>query len=548
MTSDAIELRRISRAIFRRWLFVLPVTAAVALVGYLLSQRITPEFEASTSILVGRNTDPATLDEAGSEASQRVTRTLADMVRRRPVLQETVQKLNLETSWERLRERVSVEQVPETQILIVTARAESTAGAEAIARTVAREFIAFSDLVTPSDQVVIEEAHADPDQISPDVRLNTVLAGAIGFVLASGVALLVELRPGRRRRRLPDPDQDIPELGQVPPSDRLVAFSGPLSPEAEAYGRALANLHVVLGGRSNRTVLVTHRRARRHDSMAAANLAAMFAQAGARAILVDTALRRPVQHSILGGTGSPGVADYLADREARLVDLLQPTAVRGLRLLAAGTPAHNPSILLSPSRLDRLMAGLHELADVVVLDSPLDDHTAETVLLARWADAVVVVGRGPRGGLDEATAVELEEGGVRITGVLTVRPAWRVRPSAPREHRRQREEAIAAALAAAGRALSPVGPRPRPAPEPRPTPSAEEPGDVGLSWIDDPQDAWVSGSERRGNGRYQEEAEVVTSETAGEASKEPRANPPAVGAGKPVRKVVPGGRSQRRRR
>ncbi|MDQ3147507.1 MAG: hypothetical protein M3R01_11365, partial [Actinomycetota bacterium] len=424
--SDAIEMAGVSRTILRRWVLVLGAAALAATVGYAMSERADPVFEASTSVLVGRNVDQA----GDAEATRRLALTLADTVRRRPVLEGTVRKLDLDEPWERLRRRVSVELVPETQIVVVTVRAGSRPEAELITATIANRFILFSAQLTSLEQVIIEPAHADPQQASPNVRLNTLIAGALGFLAASGIALLVEYRPGRRRRGSSELLADVPQLGRVRTGHGLVAFTGPHTGAAEAYGRVLTNLHVVLGGRSARVVLVARSPAARHGEEVATNVAAMLALTGARTILVDAGLRHPEQHRILGAKGGPGVADHLARRDGSPAALLQSTPVPHLYLLAAGTPGQNLSILFSPGNLERLLSDLDDHADVLVIDSAFGDHPAETVLLARLADAVVLVGRtGRLAGLDERTATELEEGGLRVTGVLTV-GGWR-RPSTP---------------------------------------------------------------------------------------------------------------------
>jgi capsular polysaccharide biosynthesis protein/Mrp family chromosome partitioning ATPase len=420
--SDAVEMHRISRAIARRWLFILPVALVAAALGNLISREIDPVYEATTSVLAGQNVDPANVDD--SDASKRLTLTLAALVRGRPVMDATVRELDLRLTSEQLSDRVSVNVIPDTQVMVLTVRASSPELAADIAEEVAEQFIAFSAGVTPLEQVVIEPARAGADPTAPDVAFNTLVAGALGFLLASAVALLFEFRPGRARRRASGLLGDVPELGRVRDGDRLIAFapSDSFSAETEAYGEVFANLNVLLGAQSGRVVLVIGASVQHRRSIAAANLAAMFAMAGSRSILVDASLRRPSQHRLFWQRSSPGFSEYLADPAIRLSDMVRRTAVDGLHLLPAGKPTRNPAILFSPANLGRLAAELEHHGRMAVIDCPLDGNTAETVLLARHADLVIVVGRrGEDAGLDRRTIGELEQAGVEVSGVLTVK-------------------------------------------------------------------------------------------------------------------------------
>jgi capsular polysaccharide biosynthesis protein/Mrp family chromosome partitioning ATPase len=421
--SDVLDLRAISRAVARRWLFVLSVTAVAAVAGNLVTRQVDPVYEATTSVLAGQNVDPADVDD--SDASERLTLTLAELVRGRPVMSATVEDLGLDQTIEQLRRRTSVDVVTGTQVLVLTVQADSPELAEDIARVVAEQFIAFSADVTPLRQTVIEPANADDDPVSPDRTFNTILAGAIGFLVASAVALLREFRPWRKGRREPGPLGDAVEFGAVPSGDRPIAFTPAAWPsfDAEAYAEVFARLNLALGLRSGRVMLVVGRSAGGRRSIAAANLATMFALAGARPVLVDADLRRPIQHELFQVPSAPGLRDYLTQPGGTLVDLIRDTSVEGLDLVPAGTVSPNAAILLSPPNLDRLFAALQHLGGIALIDCPLDESTAEAALLAQRADVVVLVGSQRRdAGLGRRTIAELELAGVDVSGILVVEP------------------------------------------------------------------------------------------------------------------------------
>ena len=75
------------------------------------------------------------------------------------------------------------------------------------------------------------------------------------------------------------------------------------------------------------------------------NLASSLAMTGRRVVLVDADMRRPVGHKTFGLPVQPGLSNFLTG-SASLEEIIQPTQVPGLFLIAAGTVPPNPVQLL----------------------------------------------------------------------------------------------------------------------------------------------------------------------------------------------------------
>src|SRR5690606_10614557 len=86
-------------------------------------------------------------------------------------------------------------------------------------------------------------------------------------------------------------------------------------------------------------------------SIAVANLAATYALAGHKTVLVDGDLRKPAQHQIWGVENGRGLADLLTDDRLMAEPPLIPTAVENLSLLPSGTFSGSPSDLFANPRL-----------------------------------------------------------------------------------------------------------------------------------------------------------------------------------------------------
>jgi len=151
------------------------------------------------------------------------------------------------------------------------------------------------------------------------------------------------------------------------------------------------NLQFASVDRPLRTVLVTSTAPSEGKTLTAANLAAVFAQAGRRVIVVDADLHRPRQHRVFRLPNNTGLTNALLSEGSALEVLLQETPVPGLQVLTSGPLPPNPAELLGSARMRELLAQLTSLADIVVIDSPPTMAVSDTAILASEVDGVLLV-------------------------------------------------------------------------------------------------------------------------------------------------------------
>lgn len=139
-----IELRALLRGTRRLWWLVSVFVLLGGVGGYLLSTQMTKVYEATTTVLVGDTLRSTNLEIDDVKASQSVTLTYSDIVRRQPVLQGVIGTLHLPTSWLELRDRVRVELASNNaQLIVVTVEGRSRAEAEAIAHEIGNQLLAL---------------------------------------------------------------------------------------------------------------------------------------------------------------------------------------------------------------------------------------------------------------------------------------------------------------------------------------------------------------------------------------------------------------------
>jgi exopolysaccharide/PEP-CTERM locus tyrosine autokinase len=173
-------------------------------------------------------------------------------------------------------------------------------------------------------------------------------------------------------------------------------------------------------GRPPRTILVTSATPGEGKSFVCANLGISFAQGVDNyALLVDADLRKPSMARLFGHPNDFGLVHYLRDGRP-LEELITPVGVEKLNILPAGPPPVNPAELLGSDSMAQLVRELARRYDdrIVIFDSPPLHVAAETSILAKYVDAVVLVVRWGGSRREHIKALVDRIGRDKIVGVL----------------------------------------------------------------------------------------------------------------------------------
>jgi non-specific protein-tyrosine kinase len=250
----------------------------------------------------------------------------------------------------------------------------------------------------------VEEAAIPSTPTSPKTLQNTALAAVVGLMLAGGIAFLIEYLD-TSIKELGDVEKalGLPGLGSIitmPASGNSTATlvsADPLSPYAEGYRMLYTSLrYSVPASIERRVFLVTSPGPYEGKSTITANLAAVIALAGAKAIVVDADMRRPRQHELMGSRTECGLSSLLVGEINDIASVLQKTAIEGLSLLPCGTIPPNPAELLGSRRMSELLGELAKLADVIIMDSPPLLAVADAGILAGLATGTILIAEAGR--------------------------------------------------------------------------------------------------------------------------------------------------------
>jgi len=220
----------------------------------------------------------------------------------------------------------------------------------------------------------------------------------------------------KRRRRRSHNRAQAPDHDAHP---ELVVHEHPTSGVAEAARAIRTNILFMSPDRPFRTLLVTSASPSEGKTTVACCIAIAMAQAGRRVALVDCDMRRPRLHQVFGAPRDSGVTTALLAPET-LEQAVLSTDIPGLWVLPTGPLPPNPAELLHSDAFQKLLDGLRERFDSVVIDSPPIAPVTDAAILSTRVDGTVLVVRAAVTRKDVARRAvrSLRDVGGRIVGTV----------------------------------------------------------------------------------------------------------------------------------
>jgi succinoglycan biosynthesis transport protein ExoP len=240
---------------------------------------------------------------------------------------------------------------------------------------------------------------------------STIILSTLIFSLLGGiiVAFVMEsLDTGMRSIAEIESITELPSLAIVPRGRRTSAeqastlttaqrnigvLTQPKSQFAEAFRSLRTSLLLSTTGHPPKVIVLTSATPSEGKTTAASNLAAILAQRDTRVLLIDGDLRRPNIHHRFGMTGKVGLTTVLTGATTLDETVQVVPEIPNLDILPSGPIPPFPAEMLSSEAMGSLLMRCREIYSYVVIDSPPILSVTDGVVLARQADAVVLVVR-----------------------------------------------------------------------------------------------------------------------------------------------------------
>lgn len=468
-------LKRYLVTLRERWWLVVACVLVTTAVAIVYVQTASKVYRTGSEILVTPvSNNDATLTGLGlilsSNDPTRDVSTASSLIATDTVARRVIDKLGLDTTPQKLLQRVTAEPLAQSSVVTVAAEADTAEGAADLANAFATEavnvrteslreqldrtipalreqlaavpeterealtariaaLVALRGVPDPTLRVVTP---ATPPETQASPRPRLALAAGIlgGLVLGIAAAFgLQALDPRVRREEQLRSLFRLPILARIP-RELNTRGKGALSPHGlhratiEAYRTLRTTLAASRGAEfRSRSVLVTGSTPSEGKSTTAINFAFSLVQAGHRVILIEADMRRPTVGTALGIRPEFGIASVLVG-EATLDQALvySPEYGPDLQLLLVDRPQPELADRLSLPTARQLVRDAEALADFVVIDSPPLTEIIDALPLAQEAtDVLIVVKLGrTRSGRVVQLGELLAQHGIRPAGIALV--------------------------------------------------------------------------------------------------------------------------------
>ena len=259
-----------------------------------------------------------------------------------------------------------------------------------------QETSATSDLQAANARIV-DFAYAAELPVKPKKKLIVGIAGLLSFLVACGMAFLLEmLNNTLRSARDVEEHLNLPVLGLLPilPGKK---FRGRISrmfldKDQRAFVESVRTIRTSLSlgtiSAEKKIIAVTSTVPGEGKSSVASNIALALGQISPT-LLIDGDLRRPTvgkNFDIKGGT--VGLANVLSGR-AQVSEAVHSRD--GIKVMPAGMVPPDPTQLFSEGRFKKLLNAMSEKFDVIIIDCPPTTGISDTLMISQLCDAVVYV-------------------------------------------------------------------------------------------------------------------------------------------------------------
>ncbi|HUS35186.1 MAG TPA: polysaccharide biosynthesis tyrosine autokinase [Verrucomicrobiae bacterium] len=249
------------------------------------------------------------------------------------------------------------------------------------------------DASIPKAGLVEEVDRAQPSvkPVRPNIPLNITLGVVVGLVMGFGLAFFIEYLD-TSVKTIDDVERSLqaPVLGVIPQNVGSLLEEGPDSPHAEAYRVLRTNLLFGRKDQNANTITVVSGGAGEGKSTTIFNLATIFAQNGAKVLLVDSDLRRPSLHKLLNVSNSMGLTNLLLKQNS-IEEVVQTTKVPNLHFMASGKLPSSSLGVLNSTHMKDFVRQARERYDYVFFDSPPIMGVSDASILASVVDMALLV-------------------------------------------------------------------------------------------------------------------------------------------------------------
>lgn len=238
---------------------------------------------------------------------------------------------------------------------------------------------------------VIEDAEPPQVPSSPNVPINIILSVLFGLMAGVGLAFFVEyLDVSVKTVDEVEKYLGVSVLAVIPQQSRPLTEAGNSGGQGEAYRGLRTSVSLLARERGQKVFTIISGGVGEGKSTTLFNLAYVFAEQGSKVLVIDSDLRRPVQHKMVGLPNRKGLVNVLTG-ENTVDEMILDTGVPNLWMLPSGRLRRGTLGIMNGTRVRALLDNVREKFDIVLMDSPPILGVTDASILASEVDGVLLV-------------------------------------------------------------------------------------------------------------------------------------------------------------
>jgi capsular exopolysaccharide synthesis family protein len=431
--NKSIYLNDLLGELLKKWWILLLAFILFAVASYYFTiYMITPIYRASATIFIGTDGRPlAGLTIADITLGQRLTADYRELIRTDRLIGEVLSKLPAEHRNVHISANLLVHVVPDSRFMRIFFNDPNPERAALVLNALSEVLIEQAENIVGVRNVqIVDYAQTPRFPVSPNLFNNVIVAGLLGLILAV-LLILFKLFYSDAIKRREDIEQElglnvltvVPKVKEVDKNNTyngLVTIYKPNSLTAESYRIFRTNLSFLNIDREVKIIAFTSASPEEGKTSSIANFAVTLGSARKKVLLVDCDLRKGRIHNIFNLNQTPGLTNYLAQKVDYNEAYNRMAKYESLHVLTSGVLPPNPVEILSSTAFEKFILEVREQYDYILIDTPPVLSVAETAVICKFADGVVLVATAngtQKGELKQAQGT-LQKIGAHIFGVL----------------------------------------------------------------------------------------------------------------------------------
>lgn len=188
---EEIDLKELFTFVKSKIGLLITITASICILGCVYGLFIQkPMYQSYTTVILSSN--EGTINQNDLNLYKNLVNTYAEIVKSRRVLEQVIDELDLDLSYETLNNKINVSSVNNTEIIKITVNDSDAIKAKNIANITANYFTKeIVNLYNMNNVGILDEAIESEKPYNINVTKQVVIYFMLGFVLAAGVLFII---------------------------------------------------------------------------------------------------------------------------------------------------------------------------------------------------------------------------------------------------------------------------------------------------------------------------------------------------------------------